>query len=87
MKFEGCSGGRSIEGLTFHDFRHTAITNMRKADGPDRVIMIISGHKTLAMLDRYGRIDGEDLLLAMAETATYAATRSNEDETEGAVSG
>ena len=39
------------------------------------------------MLDRYDRIDGKDLLLAMAKTATFAATRPNEDETGGAVSG
>ena len=63
-----------ISDFRFHDLRHSAITNMRKAGVPDRVIMRISGHKTLRMLDRYDKIDGEDLAEAINKTATYTAT-------------
>jgi integrase len=63
-----------IPDFRFHDLRHTAITNMRKAGVPDRVIMRISGHKTLKMLDRYDKIDAEDLSKAINQTATYTAT-------------
>jgi len=47
---------------------------MRKAGVPDRVIMQISGHKTLLMLHRYDNIDNDDILEAVNKTATYTAT-------------
>jgi len=54
-----------IRNFRFHDFRHTFVTRMRRKGVPDRVIMAITGHKTLAMLHRYDRIDEEDLLRAV----------------------
>jgi len=50
-------------GLTnfrFHDLRHCAVTNLRKAGVNDGVIMAISGHKTTHMLRRYDKIDRGD---------------------------
>jgi integrase len=44
----------------FHDLRHCAVTNLRKAGVNDSVIMSISGHKTYAMFKRYNRIDRKD---------------------------
>ena len=55
---------RKLAGLNdvvFHDFRHTAITNMRKAGNPPSVIMKASGHKTMSMFLRYNLVDDEDL--------------------------
>jgi integrase len=49
-----------IENFRFHDLRHCAVTNMRKAGVPDSVIMSISGHKTNAMFRRYDSVDRED---------------------------
>ncbi len=49
-----------IKGFHFHDLRHCAITNMRKAGVPDNVIMSISGHKTTAMFRRYDSVDRVD---------------------------
>ena len=60
-----------IEGLCFHDFRHTAITNMRKAEVNISVIMAISGHKTMAMFRRYNRIDLDDGKEAMRKLEAY----------------
>jgi len=37
--------------------------------------MRISGHKTLRMLDRYDKIDHEDLIQAINQTATYTANK------------
>jgi integrase len=60
-----------IKGLCFHDFRHTAITNMRKAGVNISVIMAISGHKTMAMFRRYNRIDLDDGREAMRKLEAY----------------
>ena len=60
-----------IKGLCFHDFRHTAITNMRKAGVNISVIMAISGHKTMAMFKRYNRIDLNDGREAMRKLEVY----------------
>jgi integrase len=60
-----------IKELCFHDFRHTAITNMRKAGVDISVIMAISGHKTMAMFRRYNRIDLEDGIEAIRKLEVY----------------
>jgi integrase len=71
-----------IRGLCFHDFRHTAITNMRKAEVNISVIMAISGHKTMAMFRRYNRIDLNDGREAMRKLDVYLMGRSECDEIE-----
>ena len=45
----------------FHDFRHVAISNLRKAGNSPTVIMKASGHKTMSMFIRYDLVDEEDL--------------------------
>jgi integrase len=60
-----------IKGLCFHDLRHTAITNMRKAGVDTSVIMAISGHKTMAMFRRYNRVDLDDGRDAMRKLEAY----------------
>ena len=42
-----------IEGVSTHSFRHTALTPMSDAGVPRWHIQAISGHKTLAALERY----------------------------------
>jgi integrase len=54
-----------IKDFRFHDLRHCAVTNLRKAGVSDSVIMSISGHKTYAMFKRYNRIDRSDRLDAL----------------------
>jgi len=60
-----------ISGLCFHDFRHTAVTNMRKAGVNISIIMAISGHKSMAMFRRYNRIDLDDGIEAMRKLEAY----------------
>ena len=71
-----------VKDLCFHDFRHTAITNMRKAGVNISVIMAISGHKTMAMFRRYNRIDLDDGREAIRKLEVYLMGRSECDEIE-----
>jgi len=56
-----------IKNFRFHDLRHCAVTNLRKAGVNDAVIMSISGHKTYAMFKRYNRIDRQDRVSALRQ--------------------
>ena len=56
-----------IGNFKFHDLRHCAVTNLRKAGVSDSVIMSISGHKTYAMFKRYYRIDRKDRVNALKQ--------------------
>lgn len=56
-----------IENFRFHDFRHTFVTNMRRAGKQDRAIMAITGHKTMAMLMRYDSVDEDELKSVVTE--------------------
>jgi integrase len=56
-----CERAKVID-FTFHDFRHTAITNMQIRGFPEKIIMMITGHKTRSAFDRYVNLKSKDLL-------------------------
>lgn len=62
----------------FHGLRHTFNTNMRKAGVSESVIMAVTGHSTMAMFDRYNKIDLEDTRQAVGRMEAYLA---NVDQT------
>lgn len=52
-------------GVSTHSFRRTALTQMHHAGIPLRVIQRISGHSSLATLQRYLEVSDEDVLEAI----------------------
>ena len=69
--FQTACEDAGITGFRFHDFRHTAITNMRRAGIDHLTIMRISGHKTMACFTRYNSFREPDLLAAARQFNTY----------------
>jgi integrase len=59
-----------IENFVFHDLRHTATTNLRRAGVDALTAMKITGHKTMAAFRRYNTIDEQDLLAARRRVDT-----------------
>jgi integrase len=58
-----------IPDLHFHDFRHTASTNLRRAGADLFTLAALTGHKDLATLRRYQTITQDDLRAAVERSA------------------
>ena len=61
----------AIVDFRFHDLRHTAVTNMRRARIDHLTIMKISGHKTLEVFWRYNSFDADDLKQAAMQQQQF----------------
>jgi integrase len=63
-----------LSDVVFHDLRHTATTNLRRAGVDALTAMKITGHKTMAVFKRYNTIDEGDLTMAQRRMDTYMDT-------------
>jgi integrase/recombinase XerD len=55
-----------LEGMSTHSFRRTALTRMHNAGIPLAVIREVSGHSTLAALQRYLSVEPQQVTAAIA---------------------
>jgi integrase len=60
-----------VEGFRFHDLRHCAATNLRRAGVDTATAMRIVGHKSEKTWKRYNAIDEKDLTRAASKLNTY----------------
>ncbi len=66
--FESACKRAGIEDFTFHDLRHTFVTNKCKEGHHYFRIMAATGHKTMSVFKRYNTIDREELKALVGES-------------------
>lgn len=70
--WEKATKAAGVPWLLFHDFRRSAIRELRKSGVAESVAMKISGHRTNSTFKRYDIVDTEDQRQAMRDRASTA---------------
>jgi integrase len=48
----------------FHDLRHTFISRLAESQASDSTVMALAGHVSRAMMEKYGHIRAEQLMIS-----------------------
>jgi integrase len=67
-------GGTRETGITPHDLRHIAATNMRRAGIPESLIMVIGGWETASMFRRYCINESQEIAANLGKYSDYLKT-------------
>ena len=76
-------GAAGVPTRFLHDCRRTTARNLIRAGVPERLAMLLTGHKSRAIFDRYHIVNEQELHGAGAQLARYLARQAGRPATTG----